>query len=54
MIAFLNAAGVAIGIALMIRGLQLEDWLRGGVGVLLVVVYLVKLVRECCDDRDSI
>lgn len=54
MITFLNAVGVAIGIALMIRGLQLEDWLRGGVGLLLVVVYLVKLVRECCDDRDSV
>lgn len=53
MTAFLNAVGVVIGIALMIRGIQLEDVLRGVVGMLLVVVYLVKLVQECCDDRDS-
>ena len=50
MIAFLNAVGVAIGIALMIRGIQLEDVLRGVAGGLFVAVYLVKLVQE---DRDG-
>jgi len=48
MIAFLNALGVAIGIALMIKGVWMEDMLRVGLGVLMVAIYLVKLVRECC------
>lgn len=53
MIVFLNAGGVAIGIALMIKGVWMEDMLRVGLGVLLVAIYLVKLVREGCDGSEN-
>lgn len=46
MIAIINLIGVGIGTALVIKGIQLGDVLRGVGGVLCVVVNLGSLVRE--------
>lgn len=46
MIAIINLVGVGIGTALVIKGIQLGDVLRGVGGGLCVVVNLGSLVRE--------
>jgi len=45
MIAIINAVGVVVGVALTAKGIQLEDVLRGVIGVLCVVVNIGSLVR---------
>lgn len=46
MVAIINLVGVGIGTALVIKGIQLEDVLRGVAGALCVVVNIGSLVRE--------
>lgn len=46
MVAIINLVGVGIGTALVIKGIQLEDVLRGVVGGVCVVVNIGSLVRE--------
>jgi len=41
-----NIVGIAIGILLIAKGVQLEDVLRGVIGALCVVVNIGSLVRE--------
>lgn len=41
-----NIVGVVIGVLLIVKGIQLEDVLRGVAGALCVVVNLGSLVRE--------
>jgi hypothetical protein len=46
MIAIMNAVGIAVGVALIARGIQLGDVLRGAIGVLCVVVNIGSFVRD--------
>lgn len=46
MVALLNIVGVAVGTLLVVRGIELEDVLRGVIGGLCVVVNLGSFVRE--------
>lgn len=46
MIALVNLVGVGIGTALVIKGIQLEDVLRGVAGGICIVVNIGSLVRE--------
>ena len=45
MVAIINAVGVVVGVALVAKGIQLEDVLRGVIGVLCVIVNIGSLVR---------
>lgn len=42
----INLVGVAVGTLLIVKGVQLEDVLRGVAGALCVVVNIGSLVRE--------
>ena len=46
MIAILNAVGIAVGVTLIARGIQLEDVLRGAIGLLCVIVNIGSFVRD--------
>lgn len=46
MTTLINIVGIAVGILLIVKGVQLEDVLRGVAGGLCVVVNLGSLVRE--------
>nr|DAD84432.1 MAG TPA: hypothetical protein [Podoviridae sp. ctUS21] len=46
MTTLINIVGIAIGILLIAKGVQLEDVLRGVIGALCVVVNIGSLVRE--------
>lgn len=46
MVAILNAVGIAVGVALIARGIQLEDVLRGAIGVLCVIVNIGSFIRD--------
>ena len=46
MVAILNAVGIAVGVALIARGIQLEDVLRSAIGVLCVIVNIGSFIRD--------
>lgn len=46
MTTLINIVGIAVGILLIVKGVQLEDVLRGAAGGICVVVNIGSLVRE--------
>ena len=46
MVAILNAVGIAVGVALIAKGIQLEDVLRCAIGVLCVIVNIGSFIRD--------